>query len=369
MTKRREKVEKETFYNICSTCMFSTKYIMDKIKHIRKVMKSKGFKSEAFTGKGLFSMLLPNDFFYEHENGVDPEQPIVKIYKGVLISGTITKANVGNTGKSIIIHLNKDYSKKVACEFIDNIQFMAIAYNQVYGFSVGLGDCIATRTDEIDTEIKKCLIEAEGVEKTTQNAGIREVRIKASLNKARDIGQRIAKEALLPTNNFVSTVTAGSKGDYFNVAQITSLLGQQCVRGERISHMLNHGKRSLPHYILDEPLSVEEKYESKGFISHSFIHGLNPKEFFFHACAGRDGVCDTAMGTANSGYTQRKIAKCTEDITIKYGGAVTDSTGSYIQLVYGSNGYDPAKTVNVNGEPQCCDVSRIVKRLTEKRRK
>ncbi len=43
-----------------------------------------------------------------------------------------------------------------------------------------------------------------------------------------------------------------------------------------------------------------EEYESQGFISSSFAQGLNPKEFFFHCMAGRQGVCDTAMSTATS---------------------------------------------------------------------
>ena len=93
----------------------------------------------------------------------------------------------------------------------------------------------------------------------------------------------------------------------------------------------------------------------------------NPKEFFFHAMAGRDGICDTAMGTATSGYIERKIAKCTEDITVKYDGTVRDAPGSRVQLCYGGNGYDPSNTVSVNGESQCCDVNRIARKLAMKR--
>lgn len=366
MTSRKEKIEKPDFMNICCSCNFDSSYVLKRLRQIRKVHKELGKTAKAFTGKGLFSMLLPEDFYYEKENGADPNEPVVKIYKGVLVEGSINKDNLGGSKKSLILFLNKEYKKHIVVDFINNVQFMSHAYNLIYGFSIGLGDCIPKKTQEIKDEIKKCLIEAEGVEKTTQNPGIREVRINAALNKARDIGQRIAKESLNSNNNFVSTVTSGSKGDYFNIAQITGLLGQQFIKGKRIARTLNNGKRSLPHYPLDEKLSIEDKYESQGFIKNSFIHGLNPKEFFFHAMAGRDGICDTAMGTATSGYTQRKIGKCTEDITVKYNGTVTDSSGAKIQLCYGDNGYDPTKTVFINGDSQCCDVSRIVNKLNMK---
>jgi hypothetical protein len=37
------------------------------------------------------------------------------------------------------------------------------------------------------------------------------------------------------------------------------------------------------------------QFESSGFIRSSFIHGLNPREYFFHAMTGREGITDTAM--------------------------------------------------------------------------
>ena len=139
--------------------------------------------------------------------------------------------------------------------------------------------------------IKKCYIEAEGIKKTTSHPGIREVRITAALSKAKDIGLRIAKESLRCDNNFLSTVCSGSKGDFFNIAQITGLLGQQNLLGQRVPRQLNNGRRTLPHYPFDD-IPIELEYESRGFIASSFAKGLNPKEFYFHAMSGREGVCD-----------------------------------------------------------------------------
>ena len=55
-----------------------------------------------------------------------------------------------------------------------------------------------------------------------------------ALSKARDIGMRIAKNGMSLDNNFIKTVTSGSKGNFFNIAQIAGLLGQQNLLGERI---------------------------------------------------------------------------------------------------------------------------------------
>ena len=292
MTKGHQKIDKGRFFDICTCCpSMDMKYIKDKLNHIRRVRKELGLKPQAFNGKGLFSMILPSDFNYTHENRADPDEPEVKIYKGVLYEGAITKANLGKSKASLILYLNKEYPVQCVCDFIDNVQFVTNQWNLIFGFSVGLGDCIATKKEEIDYEIKKCLIEAEGVESTTHDPEIREIRVSAALNKARDIGQRISKDGLGRDNNFLKSTTSGSKGDFFNISQITSLLGQQYLGGKRIPLMLNQETRSLPHYSRGE-LSMEEKYESRGFISSSFIKGLNPKEYFFHAMGGRLGVCD-----------------------------------------------------------------------------
>ena len=125
---------------------------------------------------------------------------------------------------------------------------------------------------------------------------------------------------------------------------------------------MNHGKRSLPHYPFGV-LPIEMEYESRGFIDRGFLKGLNPRQFFFHAMSGREGVCDTAMLTAVTGYIQRKIVKLTEDMIVSYDGTVIDSTGRIYQLSYGQDGIDPTCTIGVDGKQQIYDVNRIINRL------
>jgi len=71
-------------------------------------------------------------------------------------------------------------------------------------------------------------------------------------------------------------------------------VGQQNVEGKRIPFGFRH--RTLPHFIKDDYGA-----ESRGFVENSYLAGLNPTEFFFHAMGGREGLIDTAVKTAETG--------------------------------------------------------------------
>lgn len=47
----------------------------------------------------------------------------------------------------------------------------------------------------------------------------------------------------------------------------------------------------------------------RGFVANSFFSGLTPSEFFFHTMAGREGLVDTAVKTAETGYMSRRLMK------------------------------------------------------------
>lgn len=365
MTLGIKSVSEKDFYNIAFESGFDIEHIFQKIQTIRRVFKDKGKKAQCFHGKGLFSLILPDDLIYEKKNNADPNEPIVKIYRGVLYEGTMDKSTLGAVHNSLIQIMNKEYNEDAACDFIDKVQFVTNNWLKTTSFSVGLGDCIVSgqeQTQKINDIIEKCLIEAEGIKKTTSHPNIRELRITGALSKAKDIGLKIAKDALQEDNNFLSTVISGAKGDFFNIAQVTGLLGQQNLNGQRVTPVLNNGQRTLPHYDFHN-LSLREEYEARGFIDASFIKGLNPQQYYFHSMSGRLGVSDTAMSTATSGYIQRRIIKLTEDIKIQYDGTVRDAIGCIYQLAYGEDNLDPKTILKVGKNLEVCNVSSIINKL------
>jgi DNA-directed RNA polymerase beta' subunit len=377
LTKGIRRIEKHIFLNIIMKLSFPIDELFVRLAHIRAITKKFGKKGGCFTGKGLFSLILPVSLNYEKHNNADLDEPTVRIHRGVIYEGAFDKTILGAAHNSLIQIIYKEYSPHMAATFIDNVQFMTNNWLLQTGFSVGLGDCVITDPNQVvETEnvIQKSYMEAEAIKTTTNHAGIRELRVMAALNKAKDIGLKIAKDNLAKDNDFLSTVRSGSKGDFFNITQISGLLGQQNLLGQRVPPVLNHQKRTLPHYPF-ETVSLEMEYESRGFISSSFIKGLNPRQFFFHAMSGREGVCDTAMGTSRTGYIQRKITKLTEDIHIQYDGTVRDTTGRVYQMSYGEDGLDPIQTVKAKNTGEVCDVGRLVNKLNmqyelrEKRKK
>ena len=96
---------------------------------------------------------------------------------------------------------------------------------------------------------------------------------------------------------------------------------------------------------------------------------MNPREFYFHCMAGREGICDTATGTAKSGYIQRRIVKLCEDLVVKYDGTVRDFSNNVYQMTYGDVGMDASQYVFVRGKPQVCDISRLVNKLNKHHKK
>ena len=333
---------------------------LDRVKYIRD---SQGLSFPLYCGKSLFSIMFPPTFTYIRKNDARKDQPIVKIIKGVFLEGTLTKTNLGSAHNSLIHVLHKEYGMDIAIDFINNVQFIANQYLLHRSFTVGIEDCMADISKKTEEIAYKCFIESKDTETNISHEKIKELKICSILDKARDMSQKLAKDHLFSKdrdNAFVATVSSGSKGDYFNITQITSMLGQQMHMGKRIQKNINRGKRTLPCYPT-ENLTIEQEFESRGFIKHSFLHGLTPQEFIWHSISGREGCSDTAMKTSSSGYVQRRMIKILENVHTKYDGTVRECGGSdwVVQWAYGGNSFDRTACSFKDGGVFFCDVENI----------
>jgi DNA-directed RNA polymerase II subunit RPB1 len=54
---------------------------------------------------------------------------------------------------------------------------------------------------------------------------------------------------------------------------------------------------------------------------------------------GREGLIDTAVKTAETGYIQRRLIKALEDVMVKYDGTVRTSKEKVVQFLYGEDGF------------------------------
>lgn len=325
---------------------------------IEQFYKKKEYIDKISKGRFLFSLLLPGDFFLRKENNVDPKEKILNIEHGIVKSGALKKGDMNEIIKLLYIEYDIDTCK----EFINHIQFLAMKYLLCIGFSIGIKDCVLDDRYEIEYGISKSLMKAKSNE-TIKNEKIKEIYTTFSLGATRDFGLSIAKKSMKPDNNFITTVESGAKGQFFNIAQITGLLGQQNVNGRRISYSLSNERRSLPHYPIEKnDYDDDNIFESKGFIRSCFASGLNPREFYLHSMTGREGITDTAMKTATSGYIQRRMIKVAEDTCITYDGCVRNTSNNIIQFAYGNNYLNPSYTIIKKGKPLPFDVKRMVER-------
>lgn len=292
---------------------------------IMRLLKAKNIDLDAVKSTDCISICLPDTYSYD-----------TCIRNGKWVPGSVFNKKVMT---SILQRTVFVYDADTTVQMINNLTFISNQWLYHRSFSIGLEDCLTTTKTMIPETIQRCFTESKQLEEQISHPGIRESRVQGCLNKARDVGMKMSKDGLDKKNNFLSTLNSGSKGDFFNIAQIAGCLGQQNFRGTRIENYLNHGKRSLFHndWVITND---KDKYESRGFIRHSFLRGLNPREAFFHSMPGREGITDTALGTGLSGYCQRRIIKLMEDISIHNDGTVRDEKNNIYQFTYGELGLD-----------------------------
>jgi len=284
---------------------WSPSYILDRLEHVKKIMNEEGYSFPLYSGKTLFSLMLPKDLTYKKKNEGRKDEPVVKIIKGVLLEGAMTKSILGQAHNSLIHIIYKQYGEDEAMGFINNCQFIPNQFMIHHSFTVGISDCISKISNKTEEIAYTCFLEAKEVEGSVSHPQLRELKVCSVLERSRERGQKMAKLQISEKNAFVSTVTSGSRGEWANITQLMSMLGQTQLVGKRVSKTFNRGKRSLPHYPEDGKgeLTLQEEFESRGFISHSFSYGLSPHEFIWHAMAGREGCTNSSMNTASSGYT------------------------------------------------------------------
>ena len=306
-----------------------------------------------WTGKQIVSMIIPkiiNLNVAASKDKADSNHPLkdegLLIQQGELMYGLLTKKNVGAAAGGVVHLCYNELGPYGAMNFLNSCQRVVNYWLLHNGHSIGIGDTIpdAETIAKVQGVIDK---EKEDVRRLTQEAtnnelealpgmSVRETfenKVSKALNTARDNAGSTTEGSLKDINNAVTMARSGSKGTTINISQMTALVGQQIVEGKRIPFGFKY--RTLPHFTKDD-----YSPEARGFVENSYLRGLTPSEFFFHAMAGREGLIDTAVKTAETGYIQRRLVKALEDAAAQYDGTVRNSLGDIIQFVYGEDGLD-----------------------------
>ncbi|KJZ77416.1 DNA-directed RNA polymerase III subunit RPC1 [Hirsutella minnesotensis 3608] len=318
-----------------------------------------------WTGKQVFSVMMrPNKQCqvkvnldakcraYKNRPGqcpdMDPNDGWLVVRNSEVMCGRMDKSTVGSGKKDSIFYIIlRDFGPDEAVVAMNRLAKLCARMLTNRGFSIGIGDVFPTdplkaeKENLVSIAYKQCddLIEtfkqgklekAPGcnIEQTLENL------ISGILSKVRQQAGMYCIDTLSRNNAPLVMAMSGSKGSYINVAQMVAIVGQQIIGGQRVPDGFQD--RSLPHFHKNA-----RQPPSKGFVKNSFYSGLFPTEFLFHAISGREGLVDTAVKTAETGYMSRRLMKSLEDLSTQYDDTVRTSGGGIVQFQFGADKLDP----------------------------
>ncbi|CAI9115645.1 OLC1v1016609C1 [Oldenlandia corymbosa var. corymbosa] len=329
ITKRDNFIEKDVFMNIL---MWWEDF--DGKVPAPTILKPKPL----WTGKQVFNLIISRQINLQKRAADDDKGPLtpgdtrVCIEKGELLSGTLCKKTLGPCVGSLIHIIWEEVGPDAAQKFLGLTQWLVNYWILQNGFSVGIGDTIgdADTMEKINIRISEAKNKVKELIKKAQEKNLEP---EPGRTRMESFENQVNKKSLSESNNLKAMVTARSKESFVNISQMTACVGQRNVEGKRIP--FGFVDRTLPHFTKDDfgP-------ESRGFVENSYLRGLTPQEFFFHAMGGRECIIDTAVKTSETGYIQRQLMKAMEDIMVKYDGTVRNSLGDVIRFLYGEDGMD-----------------------------
>jgi DNA-directed RNA polymerase II subunit RPB1 len=310
---------------------------------------------QRWTGQQVLGALMPpiniemGNKSYDSEKDSKDSVNYVKIVQGDIEQGVVDGDIYMKPSKGIVQVTYNDCGSKDTVDLLDSLQNTVENFLVLNGFSVGISDLIADEETKraIDVKIQERKKQIEQVilqvhldlfdnntGKTNQQEF--EDQVFGILNQATSDAGSLGQKSLSSENRLLAMVRSGSKGEPLNVAQMMACLGQTAIEGKRVPYGFTD--RTLPHY-----KKYDDSAEARGFIESSFIRGLTPQEFFFHAMSGREGLIDTAVKTADTGYIQRQLIKSMEDLVVQHDGTVRDTNNNIVQYHYGEDGINATK--------------------------
>jgi len=290
-------------------------------------------------GRVLFSLILPDDFNYERHG--------LKIIDGLLVTGTVTGAAIGNKYGSIVQELylkydNEDNRGFTAKRFIDNGNRLSNRFIEIHGITIGVDSCFPEnkRQAEIDKEkslyeVYKSIYTMPEASSDPQELERREKQIVQLLSTSKSL-----QENLVGPDNAIRMIReSGAKGSAFNQRYFLGIIGQQLAEGGRPKMDYGEDMDRTSPYVMPNETAIE----ARGYCTGNFSQGIDEIEFITTQGVGRLGLVSTAVLTADTGDFQRRLSKGLENlIQDKRGPVVSVRTQNIYQLTYGNIALYPA---------------------------
>ncbi|XP_022818149.1 DNA-directed RNA polymerase III subunit RPC1 [Spodoptera litura] len=332
---------------------------------------------QLWTGKQIFSLIMkPNKKCevkanletkgknYTGNKDMCVQDSYVIIRNSELLCGSMDKSTLGSGTKNSIFYIMlRDWGEEYAVRGMWRLARMASFYIMNRGFSFGIVDVtpgrrlIDAKNKLLEAGYSKCdgyILEMEKGTLQCQPGCTMEETLEAvmlsELSSIRELAAKACFRELHPSNAPLVMAQSGSKGSNINISQMIACVGQQALNGKRVPNGFED--RSLPHFERHSKIPA-----ARGFVENSFYSGLTPTEFFFHTMGGREGLVDTAVKTAETGYLQRRLVKSLEDLVLHYDMTVRNAMGEVVEFRYGSDGLDPSY---MEGKDRPVDLARVL---------
>ena len=237
-----------TYDEVCQICMWCN-------EAAREIPPPAIFKPvKLWTGKQIFSMLLPSTLNISGYHSTHPETEKSQLYvdccldnsnnnnksklfnnniwntrfdtrvyirDGELLTGMICKRMIGQSAGGIVHVIFKDFGPNATRLFMDNISQVVTYFLLHHGASIGIGDAIMSEktTEDVSVAIQEQMDKIEqiiakyntgGSEET--DASKMETEIMQCLSKARDTSGKLANKNATNMNNLGQMINSGSKG-------------------------------------------------------------------------------------------------------------------------------------------------------------
>ena len=301
-------------------------------------------KNRTYTGQETFTLIIPPGININGNNNF-------KVKDSVLLEGSRLSKDVLGEKKTLALHQNiwDEYGSEETKTFIDNAQKLINNFNLYNGFSVGYGDaCVDKSVKEsidklfitLNQKVDHMITELEN-NPDMMDKDVFEFKLQQEYGIVLDSVSKVVVANLNEENAFyaMGDKGSGSKGSLANIGQIIGCLGLQAIEGKIAPKKYNN--RTLPYFHQHDDRSA-----SRGLVREPYITGLTFPSFAFLLTVGREGIIDSALKTADSGYAQRRLIKSEEDVMIKYDCTVRTANEMLLQLVYGDSGADLTKQYN-----------------------
>jgi DNA-directed RNA polymerase beta' subunit len=313
-----------------------------------------------YTGRGLFSALLPPDLSFNIK--LDPAQEwaeprtnetltvtesYLTIRDGLLMSGAITSKNIG-VGGNLGGFIHQSYGGKRYIQFLTDLRTIANWFLQIRGFTVNVEDMtsiFSSNAEKNTTELRKILDhayqQAAKFKDPKESAFEERKRIEnwlLALNNAKTQAMTVLNMDYR-TSNVKPLVESGTKGNASTYVQIHGMLGPQTVNGEPLPYGIGSGSnaRVTPFF----PPGVDDP-RAYGFCESNLGTGLSVVDYLNHMTNAVADVARGKTGVGASGYIQTRLVKSLEDAVAAFDGTLRMSARNLIQYTTYEIGINPS---------------------------